>query len=134
MNDPNPKQAYGDRKVPLQLIPPAAEVYMAVALREGAFKYGAWNYRESPIELMTYVGAIKRHLAAIVNGEWVDLDPVVNADRTVLMAPPKPHLAGILGSAAILADAYENGNLIDNRPKTTGGRSLIDDYKLFGED
>lgn len=117
----NPKQAFGDVKVPLHLNPPAAQAYMAIGLREGAAKYGAWNYRETNIELMTYIGAILRHCAAIVDGEWIDPDPILMPDGTEITdLPKKPHLAGILASAAILADQWEAASVIDNRPK--GGR------------
>lgn len=115
-NSPNPKQQYGDLKVPLQLVPPAAKIYIALGLREGVFKYGAWNYRSTDIELMTYVGAIQRHIDAIVDGEWYDNEPVINAAGEVLNVPPKPHLAGLMASAAILADSYERSAVIDNRP------------------
>lgn len=126
----NPKQRYGDRKVPLQLIPPAACVYMALGLREGAFKYDPWNFRETQVELMTYIGAMKRHLDAIVDGDWFDLDPVVRADGMILDCPPKPHLAGALASGAILADAYEGGFLIDNRPPRGRASQLLKEYEL----
>lgn len=108
----NPKQAFGDKKVPLQLCPPAALAYMAVGLREGAYKYGAWNFRESQVEAMTYVGGCLRHLMAWVDGEDIDTDAALC---------PKPHLAGALASLAILVDALESGQLIDNRPKNGGG-------------
>jgi hypothetical protein len=122
----NPKQAFGDKKLPLQLVPPAASAYIAMGLREGAMKYGAWNFRETQIELMTYIGAIKRHCDAILEGEWIDPDPIILPDGTeVFDIPKKPHLAGIMASAAILADQYEAGALIDNRPKSNTGYSNL---------
>lgn len=131
MNEPNPKQAYGDKKLPLQLIPPAASAYIAMGMREGAIKYGAWNFRDTQIELMTYIGAIKRHCDAILEGEWIDTDPIIGPDGVEITdLPKKPHLAGIMSSAAILADQYESGRLIDNRPKSNEGyTSLMERYK-----
>lgn len=127
-NPANPKQAYGDKKVPLHLMPPIAEILTCVALREGAIKYGAWNFRDTRVELMTYVGAIKRHLAAIIDGEWIDPDDVVMPDGTIVDLPKKPHIAGLLASAAILADAYYNGNLVDNRPAPGKASELLKDF------
>lgn len=125
-NPSNPKEAFGDKKVPLHLCPPAASAYMAVGLREGAMKYGAWNFREIPIELMTYIGAIKRHCDALLEGEWTDPDPIIHPDgHEITEIPKKSHLAGILASAAILADSYENGNVVDNRPEANKGYSKL---------
>lgn len=107
----NPKQAYGDAKIPVHRVPPALELYAAMSLGEGATKYGPFNWRENPVELMTYVGAIKRHLAAWIDGEDIDPDSKEG----------KPHLAGIAGSLAIIIDALECGNAIDNRPPTNAG-------------
>jgi hypothetical protein len=101
----NPKQAYGDKKVPLQFVPPVAEVYLGLALKEGARKYGAYNWRDTSVESMTYIGAARRHIGAFLDGE--DIDPESG----------NPHLAHAMASLAILVDAQENGTLIDNRPK-----------------
>ena len=117
----NPKQAYGDKKVPLQLCPPAALAYMAIGMREGAAKYGAWNFRESEVEVMTYVGAIMRHLYAFVDGEEMDHD-------ASLMS--KPHLAGAMASLAILIDALEAGTAVDNRPPASNFSQLLSQYSL----
>ena len=100
----NPKQAYGDLKVPLQLVPSVATAYMAMGLKEGARKYGPFNWRETNVEAMTYVGATLRHIAAFVDGE--DIDPESG----------NPHLAHAMASLAILVDALEADKVIDNRP------------------
>ena len=123
----NPKEAFGDKKVPLHLCPPAASAQMAIGLREGAIKYGAWNFREIPIELMTYIGAIKRHCDALLEGEWTDPDDIILPDGTLVdWIENKDHIAGILASAGIIADAHAFGNLVDNRPLANKGyRSLM---------
>lgn len=100
----NPKQAFGDLKVPLQLVPNIATAYMAMGLKEGARKYGPFNWRETNVEAMTYVGAALRHIAAFVDGEDTDPDS------------GNPHLAHAMASLAILVDALESDKLIDNRP------------------
>lgn len=103
-NPPNPKQRYGDLKVPLGLVPPAARVYAALGHAEGAEKYGPFNWRETAVEAMTYVHAAQRHLDAWMDGN--DLDPDSG----------KPHLGHVLASINIIIDALECGKLIDNRP------------------
>lgn len=105
MTAENPKEAEGAKKLPLQLVPPAAEREMALALAEGAGKYGPWNWREAGINLETYIGAMKRHINAIARGE--DIDPLSGVS----------HLGHILAGAAIVVDAAEHGMLNDDRPK-----------------
>lgn len=104
-SEPNPKKLYGDLKAPLQLVPPAAMLATAFGLAEGAAKYGAYNWRDQPVEAMTYIGAIYRHLAAYVEGEDFDPDSAIG----------KTHLEGAIANLAILIDATDAGTLIDNR-------------------
>lgn len=110
---PNPKQLHGDKKVQLQLVPPSAKVAIAIGLEEGAIKYGPWNWRDNPVELMTYYGALCRHMDAWVEGEDVDPD-----------GSGKTHLDGAIASLAILIDASEGGTCIDNRPENSNGNTL----------
>jgi len=102
---PNPKQAMGDAKIQLQLVPSSVEIAIANGLIEGAIKYGPWNWRDQPVMLMTYVGSMKRHMAAWIEGE--EIDPDGNG---------KTHLEGAIASLAILIDAISCGTFIDNRP------------------
>lgn len=111
----NPKQRYGDLKVPLHLVPPALSIGAARALGEGAQKYGAWNFRHTRIEAMTYIGAIQRHIAAYLDGEDVDPESLVG----------KRHLDGIAACVAILLDSEHLGTLIDNRPPKGPAPSLL---------
>jgi hypothetical protein len=105
----NPKEAAGRAKLPLHLCPPAAKREMTLALEIGANKYGPWNWRGAGINLMTYIGAMQRHLDAIHAGEDTDPDSGVS------------HIGHILAGAAIVADAEEHGMLTDDRPQR-GGR------------
>ncbi len=105
-NPSNPKQAYGNRKLPVHLVPPALTLGAAVALGEGAVKYGPYNWRDTPVENMTYIGAILRHAFAYMDGE--DIDPESSKGKT--------HLQGIAGCIAILLDSTELGTLIEMRP------------------
>lgn len=113
----NPKQAYGDKKVPLHLVPGTASAYIAMGLKEGARKYGAFNWRETDVEVMTYVGATLRHLTAFVDGE--DTDPESG----------NPHLAHAMASLAILVDALESEGVIDNRPPAGASPKTLERFK-----
>lgn len=101
--DSNPKQSAGNSRVPLDLIPTTGLVYAAMSFAEGASKYTAANWRIAGVRFSTYHAAMMRHMLKVANGEWVD--PETNV----------PHLGSIIGSAMILADAHEIGNLNDDR-------------------
>ena len=53
---------------------------------------------------MTYLGAMKRHIDALLDGEDLAPDSGVH------------HLGHIAASCAIVLDAGKNGTLVDNRP------------------
>lgn len=108
----NPKQLYGDKKLPVQWVPPVAIAYLGMALREGGKKYGPYNWRDLKVESMTYVGAALRHILAYLDGEDIDPDS------------GNPHIAHAMACMAITADATEGGFLIDNRP-TKGAVSTV---------
>lgn len=103
-DDSNPKDALGARKPDLSLIPPAAMIYTAQALEEGAAKYGPYNWRTKKVRARVYVAAALRHICEYLDG--TDTSPDY----------PKPSLGGALASLAILVDAIETGNVIDDRP------------------
>lgn len=100
----DPKGAAGAAKPQLQLIPPVLNTETAKALVLGAAKYGPWNWRENRVELMTYLGAMKRHIDAVIDGQ--DIDPESGAS----------HLGHVAAGCGIVLDAQKNGTLIDNRP------------------
>lgn len=100
----DPKRAAGALKPQLQLIPPVFNEAVAAALSHGAGKYGPWNWRENKVEMMTYLGAMKRHIDALLDGEDIAPDSGVH------------HLGHIAASCAIVLDAGKHGTLVDNRP------------------
>lgn len=100
----NPKESAGRSKLQLQLCPPAAKREMARALENGAKEYGAWNWRKGGIKLMTYVGAMQRHLDAIADGEDIDRESGFS------------HLGHILAGAAVVVDAFHASMVHDDRP------------------
>ncbi|MFA6043400.1 MAG: dATP/dGTP diphosphohydrolase domain-containing protein [Phycisphaerales bacterium] len=96
---PDVKRAAGSTKCPLNLLPPEFLRQTAWALKHGADRYGAFNWRESGVRLDTYVAAIMRHLTSMAEGEWLDPDS------------GKPHAAHIAASSAILLDCDHLGKL-----------------------
>lgn len=106
---PNPKAAYGAQKPDLSLIPPVSLAHEAMAFEVGDRKYGAYNWRDKAVEARTYVAAAQRHI-----GDWLD--------GTECAADSGVHNLGhAIACLAILLDAQEQGNMIDNRP--IAGRS-----------
>ena len=102
----DPKAAAGAKKTPLHLIPKVALYAAADALKLGAGRYGAWNWRQTRILSTTYHGALLRHITAWGSGE--DLDP----DSGL------PHLGLAMANLCIILDAGDQGTLVDDRPKS----------------
>lgn len=111
VKDTNPKDAIGDKKVPLALLSPIAKAHWAAAMFSGKIKYGAWNWRAAGVRSSIYLSAMQRHIDAYTSGE--EHDPV---DGT-------HHLGNIIACAAILLDARAAGKLNDDRPPSVGLRS-----------
>lgn len=102
--DTNPKDAIGDKKLPLHLVSPIVKAYQAIAHFLGNVKYGAWNYRAGGARASVYYSAANRHLDAWWEGEEDD-----TADGT-------PHLANALACINILIEARHSKKLADDRP------------------
>jgi hypothetical protein len=100
----NPKDAIATDKAPLHLVPAAFKAYTAMALAEGAMKYGAHNWRAAGVRASVYKSALDRHLDKWWNGE--DCDPATGV----------PHLANACACLAILIDARVSEKLTDDRP------------------
>jgi len=109
----NPKQAFGDLKPSLSLVPASFLIYTALGLEPGAVKYGRFNWRINDVEVMTYISAAMRHLVCWVDGEEQAPDT------------GQPHLAHALASLAVLVDAIETGHSIDNRPPRGKAAQMI---------
>lgn len=106
--DTNPKKQFGDKSIPLSLWPALASAYGALGLYNGKLKYGANNFKATPVEASVYISAAKRHLEAWAEGE--EFDP----------ADGVPNLGGVLANIAILLEARAQGTLIDDRNLGTG--------------
>jgi hypothetical protein len=109
--DPNPKDALGSARIDLSLISSVAMMEEALAMGEGAIKYGAYNYAHAPVKSRVYVAAILRHIWKYLMGE--ERDPKTGVH----------HLGSVRASAGILLTADAYGTLIDDRPHPLKGAS-----------
>jgi hypothetical protein len=112
----NPKDLIGAKKVSIGLVPASSIIYQALAMEDGAVKYGPFNYRETQVRATVYINAALRHLYSYMDGEELAQDS------------QKPHLGHALASIGIIVDAKESGTLIDDRPKAGAAARLIDKY------
>lgn len=109
----NPKDSHGSKKAPLGLVPAAAIVHESLAMRDGARKYGPYNWREKRVVQSIYLDAAERHIMAFRDGE--DIDPESGVHNL-------GHARACLG---IVLDAIEVGNIKDDRPKPFALRGLL---------
>ena len=113
----NPKDLLGVQKVRLSYVPPASTIYQALAMQDGARKYGPYNWRSKKVQAAIYIDAAKRHLDAWFDGEE-------NADDSGY-----PHLGHALACIGIIVDALETGNLLDDRPLPGPTARLLKKWK-----
>jgi len=104
----NPKDAVGQLKPQLNLIPASAQILESVVMALGAEKYGPFNWRESAVRSSIYVAAAMRHLLAWADGQNEDPESGVS------------HLAHVRACMGIVLDAQSLGKLEDDRPKQSG--------------
>lgn len=102
----NPKDLLGNKKVSITKLPMVAVIHGAHAMMNGADKYGPYNWRAKDVIASIYVDAALRHLIAWLEREEIAEDSGVH------------HLGHAIACCAILLDAQENGNLIDDRPNS----------------
>jgi hypothetical protein len=114
--DNNPKTLVGAKKVPLHLVPPSAKHYLALALENGATKYGPYNWRDAKISISTYKSALERHMDAYWDGEDVAPDSGIH------------HVAHAMACCALILDAYSIGMLVDDRPAKGASPRLQEDF------
>lgn len=104
----NPKDARALDRVPLWALPTIGAIHGAQACGDGIEKYGAYNWRDKPIKLMEYIGAMERHIACLKDGQWRAADSGFT------------HLGHINATSSIMLDAEQCGTLIDDRPARPG--------------
>jgi len=100
----NPKDAVGINKVSYSMIPAPVLAEAALALTEGAFKYGKHNYRGVGVRGSVYYDASLRHLTAWWEGE--DIDPESGLS----------HVTKAIAGLMVLRDCMIRGNFNDDRP------------------
>lgn len=116
MDKTNPKDLIGAKKVPLALVPPAGIIHVAMAMKNGAEKYGPYNWRSNPVLMTIYIEAADRHLKALLDGENTASDSKVH------------HAAHAAACMFILLDAMEIGNLVDDRPIPGKAAKLLERF------
>lgn len=115
----DPKKFYGATKPEVGLIPPVAKLHCALALEDGASKYGFFNWRSTQVELMTYLNAAYRHLDAFLDGEDNTRDTDIH------------NLGAVMACCAIILDAMSVGTMTDNRPPKGRGGEVQDQLKAW---
>lgn len=100
----NPKDALGVKKAPLSTLPTGPMYEVALAMLEGARKYGRHNYRVMGVKASVYYDAAMGHITAWWEGE--DADP----------ASGLHHLAKAMASLAVIRDSQMMNNWVDDRP------------------
>lgn len=108
LDDTNPKDLIGCKKDSISLVPPEGIKEISKAMKNGAEKYGAYNWRDKKVQYMIYLDAIYRHTLALVDREDVAEDSQVH------------HLGHIGANVCILLDAIKYNCIIDNRPLVKG--------------
>jgi hypothetical protein len=103
--DTNPKSAAARAKVSLSLVPSVAIFEMAQAFRDGAAKYGPYNWRKDPVSASVYLDAAFRHIELYRAGQDIASDSGIK------------HIVHAMSCFAILLDAQLVGTLIDDRDK-----------------
>jgi hypothetical protein len=102
----NPKEAMGALKAPMNACPNTALIELYAVMGGGAHKYGLFNFRDTKISAMTYIGAIRRHFMLWEDGQNTD-------DES-----GRSHLAHIMACCALALDAQHTNKLVDDRSKT----------------
>ncbi len=101
----NPKHASGVEKVPFSCVPVPPLGWAALALLDGALKYGRHNWRHGdPLLASDYRDSTQRHMDAWWEG--LDTDP-----KSKL-----PVLAHAIAGLLVIFDAILQGNFEDDRP------------------
>ncbi len=115
----NPKDIAGEKKPALHLIPLNAKIVLAQAMKNGAEKYGPFNWRKLDIQASAYIGAAQRHIDL-----WWDCREENAKDSGI------HHLGHAMATLAILYDALVNQKVIDDRPPPSRASELMDEHTI----
>lgn len=104
----NPKDALGVKKLSFSVLPWRVLCNVALAMMEGAAKYGRHNYRAVGVRASVYFDAtVARHLTQWWEGEDIDADSGLH------------HVDKAIASLFVLRDSMLQGNFVDDRPPTS---------------
>lgn len=109
----NPKDLLGAAKPDATKVPAIAIAWESLAMMDGAGKYDPYNWRANKVVASIYIAAAKRHLDLWYEGEEFAEDSGCH------------HLGHARACLAILLDAQETGNLIDDRPVTPTSAGVL---------
>lgn len=115
--DDNPKTAFGLLKLKFSVIPVTGIIHFMRAMMDGARKYGPLNWRTKKVTASIYYDAAERHMMAWYDGQEDAEDSGVH------------HLGHAMACLAIILDAHETGNLIDDRPPKGQFAALLKKYE-----
>jgi predicted oxidoreductase len=104
VKDSNPKDAIGSTKPPIHNIPRSVMREVGMALAEGAWKYGSYNWRAIGVRASVYLDALDRHITAFWEGEDTDPDSQLS------------HITKAISALVVLRDAMIQENWNDDRP------------------
>lgn len=122
VKDTNPKDALGTKKAPLSTLPTGPMYEVALAMLEGARKYGRHNYRVMGVKASVYYDAAMGHITAWWEGE--DMDPTSGLH----------HLAKAMASLAVVRDSEMMGNWVDDRPpRYPDGNKLMRNHPVVAD-
>lgn len=111
----NPKQSEGNKKVGMHVIPPSVLMQVALALTEGELRYSGYNWRETPVKASTYYDSTWRHFADWWEGQDIDAPSGLS------------HVIKAIAGLIVLADAMQQGQFIDDRPKAHVNPNWMED-------
>lgn len=104
LKETNPKDAIGSTKPPIANVPLSVISEVGMALAEGQWKYGGYNWRVIGVRASVYWDATFRHIKAWWEGE--DLDPDSRLS----------HITKAISALTVLRDAMIQDNWVDDRP------------------
>lgn len=117
----NPKDAIGVRKLSFSALPWRVLCGVALAMMEGAAKYGRHNYRAVGVRASVYFDAVVgRHLTDWWEGEDIDPDSQLH------------HIDKAIAGLMVMRDSMLEGNFTDDRPPA-GHIDMAAMNKLAGE-
>lgn len=110
----NPKDAIGIRKLAFSVLPWRVLCRVALAMMEGAAKYGRHNYRVAGVRASVYFDAVVgRHLTDWWEGNDIDSESGLH------------HVDKAIAGLMVMRDSMLQGNFVDDRPPS-GNVDMVD--------